>query len=35
MNALYLTESIQIDWLQMLDEYQEEKDTSYSYDIKL
>ena len=35
MNALYLTESIQIDWLQMLDEYQEEKDKSYSYGIKL
>ena len=33
MNDIYLTESMQTDWLQMLDEYWDEKDTPYSDDI--
>ena len=31
MNNLYLTESMRPDWLQMLDDYWDEKDTPYSY----
>ena len=29
MNIIYLTESIQADWLHMLDEYWDERDTPY------
>ena len=30
MNAIYLTESTQTYWIQVLDEYWEERDTTYS-----
>ena len=32
MNNIYLTEIMQTDWLQMLDDYWGEKYTYYSYD---
>ena len=33
MNNLYLTKSMRTDWLHMLDEYWDEKDTPYSDDF--
>ena len=35
MNNIYLTEIIRTYWLQMLDEYFDEKDTPYSDDFDL
>ena len=35
MNNIYLTEIIRTYWLQMLDEYLDEKDTPYSDDFDL
>ena len=35
MNNLYLTESMQTDWLHMLDEYWDKKDTPCSDDFYL
>ena len=31
MNNLYLTEIMLTDWLNILDDYRDEKDTTYSY----
>ena len=35
MNNLDLTEIVRTYWLQMLDDYWDEKDTTYSYDYDL
>ena len=35
MNNLYITESMQTNWMHMLDDYRDEKDTPYSDDYDL